>query len=87
MIMTRMQMIKALQERGWGKAAPEELEKCYTYKLRRVLLQDERVGGIYSKEGFAFERRRKKEGKEAAGGKDHRFFSDSRRAWNKLLIQ
>ena len=70
MIMTRMQMIKALQERGWGKAAPEELEKCYTYKLRRVLLQDERVGGIYSK-----------------GGKDHRFFSDSRRAWNKLLIQ
>ncbi len=43
--MTRMQMIKALQERGWGKVFAEE--------------------------------------KEAAGGKDHRFFSDSRRAWNK----
>ena len=61
--MTRVQMIKALQERGWGKAAPAELEKCYTYELRRVLLQ--------------------KEGQEGAGGKDHSFFSDSRRAWNK----
>jgi len=39
--MTRVQMIKALQERGWGKDTPAELEKCYTYELRRVLLQKE----------------------------------------------
>ncbi len=71
MTMTRIQMIKALQERGWGKAFSEELEKCYTYELRRVLLQEERVGGISLNGELISERRRNGQG----CGPDSRPFS------------
>jgi len=49
--MTRRQMIKRLREWGWRRGLSKELEKCFTYELRRALLLEDEVSRVWPKGG------------------------------------